>query len=171
MIYKTDELISKLGSKFKISQEVKKGRLFKISHGVYSDESPFLSELENIFIRYPNAILTLQSAFAFYDMSDFIPDKYVVATNQNAHKIDNVKVEQIYITNNLLAIGKTTVKTDYGFINIYDRERLLIELIRFKSKLSFAYYKEIINSYTVSTIDCGVLHCAYDITVGFSLIY
>ena len=147
MIYSTEELKKTLGSNYKIKSKIQNGELFKISHGIYSDESPYLSELENIFKRYPNAILTLQSAFSYYELSDYIPDKYVIATSQKAHKIDNPKVEQLYITKDILDIGKKTIKTEYGTINIYDKERLLIEVFRLKSKLPFSYYKEIVNSY------------------------
>ncbi len=147
MIYTCAELENKLGGFSQIRTAVKNGKLFKISHGLYSDKNPFLSELENIFMRYPNTVLTLQSAFAFYNLSDYVPDRYYVATNQNAHKIDNDKVEQIYLTNELLNIGKTTVKTKYGVINIYDIERMLIELFRLKSRLSYSYFREIVNSY------------------------
>ncbi len=40
-------------------------------------------------------------------------------------------------------------RTEYkGYsIRIYDRERMLIELVRYKSKLPFDYYKEIILNY------------------------
>ena len=147
MIYTCSELVQKLGSFARIKSAIKKGEYFKISHGLYSDNAPFVGELENLFARYPNAILTLQSAFAFYDLSDYIPGRYVLATSQGAHKIQNNKVEQIYITDELLTIGKTIVKTKYGVINIYDYERLLIELFRLQSKLDYSYFKEIVNSY------------------------
>ena len=47
----------------------------------------------------------------------------------------------------ILRIGLT--ETEYkGFnIRIYDRERMLIELVRYKSKLPYNYYKEIIGNY------------------------
>ena len=32
-------------------------------------------------------------------------------------------------------------------VNIYDKERMLIELIRYKTKLPYELYKEVINSY------------------------
>ena len=147
MIYTCAELLKKLGSFAKIKAAVKRKEYFKISYGLYSDKTPCLSELENLFARYPNAILTLQSAFAFYDLSDYVPDKYHVATSQNAHRIRNEKVEQVYITEDLLNIGKSVIETEYGFINIYDKERLLIELLRLKNKLPYAYYKEAVNSY------------------------
>lgn len=147
MIYTTSELTNILGSFAKIKTAVKRGKYYKVSYGLYSDKSPFLGELENLFARYPNAILTLQSAFAFYEMSDFVPNKYVLATSQKAHRISNDKVEQMYISNELLNIGKTTLSTNYGVINIYDKERLLIELFRLKSKLAYPYFKELVNSY------------------------
>ena len=147
MVYACSELVNKVGGYNKLSSAIKRGEYFKVSHGVYSDKPPSLSELENIFIQYPNSVLTLQSAFAFYEMSDYIPDQYVVATSQKAHKIINTKVNQIYITDELLNIGKTVVETKNGFINIYDKERMLIELIRFKSRLPYSYFKEVVNSY------------------------
>ena len=153
MIYTTNELKISLGGFPQIKAAVNKGKYHKISHGLYSDESPYLSELENIFARYPNAILTLESAFDYYDMSDYIPDHYVVATPLNAHRIRNEKVKQMFITNAVLNIGKTTVKTKYGFINIYNKERLLIELFRLKSKLSYDHYKEAVNSYRKLAIE------------------
>ena len=86
-------------------------------------------------------------------MSDYVPDKYVVATTQKAHRINNDKVTQIYITNDLLNVGKEIIKTKYGYINIYDKERMLIELFRFKKKLPYSYFKEIVNSYRKLFID------------------
>ena len=116
--------------------------------------------------RYPNSILTLESVFTYYEMCDYVRDKYVIVTLQNAHKIENPKIEQIYITNEILNIGKETIKTKDGFINIYDRERMLIELIRLKTKLSYLSFKEVINSYrklfNEGTIDNNKLikHCS-----------
>lgn len=147
MLYTYSELKNKLGGYSQVKSALERKEYFKVSHGLYSDDNPYISELENIFMRYPNAILTLQSAFAFYDLSDYIPDKYVIATAQKAHRINNDKVEQIYITNDLLNIGKQIVKTKYGYINIYDKERMLIELFRFKNRLPYPYFKEIVVSY------------------------
>ena len=147
MIYTCSDLINILGNFAKIKSAVKRGDYFKIAHGLYSDKSPYTCELENLFARYPNAILTLQSAFAYYDLSDYVPNCYVLATAQGAHKIQDSKAKQIYITDEFLNIGKTSIKTKYGYINIYDKERLLIELFRLKSKMSYSYFKEIVNSY------------------------
>jgi hypothetical protein len=46
-----------------------------------------------------------------------------------------------------LEIGKAQMVFDGVSLNIYNKERMLIELIRNKKKTAFDYYKEIINSY------------------------
>ena len=147
MRYTTAELKKILKDFYNINKAVKEGRYFKIGHGLYSDVNHKLDELEEIFAKYPNAILSMQSAFAFYELSDYIPNKYYVVTNQKAHKIENSKVQQIYVSSDIHNIGKQVVKTKYGYINIYDKERMLIELFRLKSKFDYSYFKEVIASY------------------------
>ena len=44
-------------------------------------------------------------------------------------------------------IGVTTIKVDGIKIKIYDKEKLLIELIKNSKNIPFDYYKEIIHNY------------------------
>ena len=44
-------------------------------------------------------------------------------------------------------IGKTEINYNNIKIKIYDKERMLIELVRYKNKISYDMYKEIINNY------------------------
>ena len=147
MLYTSKELTEKYSNFYAINQLLKDGKIFKVAHGIYSDVDPRLAELECLFAQYPNAILSMQSAYAFYGLTDYIPEKYWVATKQNAHKISSDKVSQMFITGNIFDIGKQIVSTKYGTINIYDKERLLVELFRLKSKFEYSFFKEVINSY------------------------
>ena len=156
MIYTYSELQKKLGYYQLFKEAINGGKYFKVGRGIYSDQETNLNERELIFATYPNAVLTLESAFSFYDLSDYVPVKYVIATSQKAHKIINDKVQQLYYSDNLLDIGKTRVKTQFGYINVYDKERMLIELFRLKHKLPFTYYKEVVNSYRELFKDNGL---------------
>jgi hypothetical protein len=49
--------------------------------------------------------------------------------------------------NKILNIGKVSLPVDGNMINIYDRERLLIELIRKRWQMDYDYYKLVINNY------------------------
>ena len=104
-----------------------------------------MPELEIIMKKDPNAILTLNSAFYYYGLTDTIPD---VATPKSNRKIEDVRVKQIYENSNAFEMGKTTIEYDGVDITIYNDERLLIELIRNKRKFSFDLYKEIISNYS-----------------------
>lgn len=147
MNYTLKELISIHENKKVVLDLIKQGKYIKISHGIYSDEEPELSELEYIFLRYPNATLTLQSAVAYYDLSDYVPNKYHISTPLNAHKIHLSKVEQTFMRNEMCDIGRIRIETNNGYIYIYDKERLLIEIFRLQKKLPYDYVKEVINSY------------------------
>lgn len=147
MIYKTSELKILFKDFYWFKKAIDEGVYYKIGHGLYSDSDPTICELEILFAQYPGAILTMESAFAYYELSDYVPDKYYVSTGQNAHKILNPKFKQIYTTNAIQNIGKQTIETKYGHINIYDKERMLIELFRNKTKLDYAYFKEVANCY------------------------
>ena len=47
----------------------------------------------------------------------------------------------------MLDLGKTQIEIENTIINIYNEERMLVELIRKKNTIPFDYYKEIISNY------------------------
>ena len=80
-------------------------------------------------------------------LEKYVPDFYYVATPKNTRKISDERVKQFYENSEAFDMGKTKMNYDGVDIVIYDKERLLVELIRNKRKFSFDFYKEIIASY------------------------
>lgn len=158
MIYTYEELKNKGLDNYNINKKIETGKLFKIEAGLYSNTKIY-NQLEYITKKYPNAIFTLDSAFFYLGLTDYIPSKYFLATKHNAQKIQNEKVEQVFISNHLFEIGKIKYNYNNIDINIYNKERMLIELIRNKNKFGFDYYKEIINNYReiADEIDMSIL--------------
>ncbi len=97
--------------------------------------------------KYPSGVITMDSAFYYYDLTDVIPSKTYIATPSNYRSIKNGKIMQIYTNKNALNAGKEKIKVNKCTINIYNKERLLVELIRKRKKIPFDYYKEIISNY------------------------
>lgn len=149
MIYTWEEIVKKEGSRFLAESSITKGKYTKVSHGLYVDSGVHISELEQIFAKYPRATLCMQSAFEYYQLSDYIPDKYYVVTPYNAHRINNPKIVQSYMNEKVMQIGREKIETEHGYIYIFDKERMLIELIRLKNKLPRDYYLEVISSYRI----------------------
>ena len=61
--------------------------------------------------------------------------------------IDNENIIQLFVDKKILDEGKSVEKIDDENVNIYDRERLLVELIRKRNQIPFDYYKELISNY------------------------
>lgn len=144
------------GSPYQISKAISDGRLHKLSSGVYSDTGKE-DELEVIQWQYPNAILTLDSAYFYYDLTDVIPSRYHFATDRKSRVIHNPLVRQIFVPADILDIGKSEISYNGDAVRTYDLERLLIETARYKAKLAPDLYKEVILSFRRRTdqLDAG----------------
>ncbi len=146
MLYFHKELIKKLKSDYQIQKAVSNKKYYKIEKGLYSDKE-FVNPLEIILKKYPNAIFTSDSAYYYYDLTDVIPDYFYLATKRTDSRINDKNVKQIFIPNELFDFGKTQIEMENIVINIYNEERMLVELIRKKNIMPFDYYKELITSY------------------------
>lgn len=133
----------RFGSPYQIDKAVRDGRLFKMAPGVYS-ETGNESEIEVIQACYPKSVLTLESAYFYYDMTDEVPERYALVTPNNAPRIQNPAVRQLYVPVSALMAGATTLDYDGEKLRIYDLERLLVETARMKGLMPGDQYKEII---------------------------
>ena len=74
-----------------------------------------------------------------------------MATDSHARKIESENIVQLFVDGKILNEGKVTENIEDEYVNIYDKERLLVELIRKRNQISFDYYKELISSYRESS--------------------
>lgn len=146
MIYTYQECIEMFGTYYAFSKALVAKKFFKIKEGVYANENK-PKEIAIFVKEYHKAIFTMQSAFYYLNISDVVPKKYYVATDKDATKYKKDNIVQYFLNNGLDKIGVTTINYDGTKIKLFNKERMLIELIRYKNKLPFDYYKEIINYY------------------------
>ena len=140
------ECLKEYGSDYFIEKKIEKGELFKVGKGVYSKKK-YVPEIAVFAYKYPNAVLTMKSAFFFYGLTDVIPDECDLATKRDAAKITDKRVKQYFVPEDFFDEGIEKAEYKGYDIQIYSKERMLIELVRYKSKLPFDYYKEIILNY------------------------
>lgn len=145
MMSRADCLIE-FGSDYQIEKCIKQGTLYRVGKAVYSKERdvPYIAVLS---FKYPNAVVTMHSAFYIYGMTDVIPDDYDLATDRDAAKIREKDVRQFFMPKDFFSQGIVEIEHRGYKIPIYNKERMLIELLRYKSKLPFDYYKEILLNY------------------------
>lgn len=146
MLYSRSDCIAKYGSDYQINKKVVAGELYKVEKGIFS-ETENVPELAVLAFKYPHAVLTMHSAFYMYDLTDVIPDEYDLATDRDATKIPEKNVKQYFLPHDFLMEGVENINYKGYPIQIYSKERMLIELLRYKSKLPFDYYKEVLLNY------------------------
>lgn len=146
MVLTYKECIERFGSDYMIKKEIRQGKLFQKEKGLYSDKE-FCSDLELIVAAYPRAVFTGRSAYYYYGFTDVIPDYYYLATRREDTRIKDNRIKQVFVNDELYGFGKQMMKYQNTNISIYSRERLLVDLMRFKSRIPFDYYKEIIGNY------------------------
>ena len=146
MIYTHKELEALFKSDYQIKKAIADGKIFKIEKGIYS-HSKIVHPLAIVTKKYPHTIFTLDSAFYFHGLTDVIPGKMYLASKRNTTKIADNSITQVFVTEQFFDIGKTQIDYEGVVINIYNKERMLIELVRNKKGMGYDYYKEIINSY------------------------
>ncbi|MBQ7862925.1 MAG: hypothetical protein IJ420_08415 [Lachnospiraceae bacterium] len=140
------ECLEKYGSDYFIEKEIEEGKLFKVDKGVYS-ENKNVPEIAVLAYKYPNSVVTMKSAFFFHGLTDVIPDECDLATKRDAAKIKDNRVKQYFVSEEFFNEGIENADYKGYDIRIYNKERMLIELVRYKTKLPFDYYKEIILNY------------------------
>lgn len=146
MLLSYAECKEKYSTDYGIKKAVHEGELFKISKGLYSDKE-YESEVAIVMKKHPNAVFTLNSAFFYQGLTDTIPNRYYLETDKDATKIADSRVKQIFDNSDSMELGVDYLVYNGEEIRVFNKERLLIELIRNKTKLPFDYYKEILVNY------------------------
>ena len=103
-----------------MNKAIAEGTLFRIEKGIYSDSEGRVREEEILQKKYPSAVMTLRSAFMYHSYSDFIPDKYELATDSKSARIADGRVVQYYMPEGTLGIGLMELAYDGMTIRTYD---------------------------------------------------
>lgn len=146
MIITHEAAVAEFGSPYRINKEIEAGRLFRVARGFYSDRR-HADPYALCAMRYPAAIVTMDSAFYLHSLTDRVPDRVHLVTTRGATRIADAGVAQHFSENRLLDPGKTTIERDGAKIRVYSRERMLVELMRASASMAPDYYAEIIGSY------------------------
>ena len=146
MLKTRKECLEEYGSDYFIQQKINAGELSRIEKGIFAEDTA-VPELALISWKYPKAVITMLSAFYHYGLIDVIPDTVDLATDRDASKISDPRVRQYFVPAESLMVGIATGEERGYTFQIYNRERMLIELLRYKSKLPFDLYKEVLLNY------------------------
>ena len=139
-IVRTAEL-EKAGFDYRRVQKLlDEGFLKKLKNGYYSLDGDGKSADERIRLLFPDGILTMASALYVYGFIGDKPAEYHIAIDKNVSrsrfKLKDPTVVPYYVEKSALDFGITKVSFGGGEMNIYTRERLLCEVLKYEKKFS-----------------------------------
>lgn len=85
----------------------------------------------------PGGVICLLSALAYYDLITFNPSQIFVAI-PHAHKLVKIEyppIRKFFFRDRFYQCGIDTIDTHYGKIKIYDPEKSICDLFRYRKKL------------------------------------
>lgn len=130
---------------------VERGDLIRIKNGYYTVRISDFSEDELIAKLFPDAVLSLESALYVYGYITRKPYGYKIAVDKNTSKsrfkLDFPKVVPFYAEPETLTFGVEQVAFGGAQMNIFDKERLICECLKYEEKMERELFKEGLLSY------------------------
>lgn len=156
MLYTHKELINTYKSDYQIKKALKEKLIYKIEDGIYADTKNvhYLSVFSK---KYPNAVISGDSAYYYLNLTDVIPSKITVTLKRTAGRYADNRIIKSYAKDKYYDLGKTVIEVEGTLLNIYDKERMLIELVKNKNNMPYDYYKEIIESYRNNKLELDMI--------------
>ena len=135
----------------KILEFVDNGSLVRIKNGYYTDRIDRFTEEELIARLFPDARLCMESALYAYGYIRQKPYGWHLAVDKNTSKsrfkMDYPKVIPYYTEPDALELGSTTIEKDGLTFQIYSRERMICDCLKYEEKLEREIFKEGLQSY------------------------
>lgn len=139
----------------KILEFVDNGSLVRIKNGYYTDRIDRFTEEELIARLFPDARLCLESALYAYGYIRQKPYGWHLAVDKNTSKsrfkMDYPKVIPYYTEPEALELGSTTIEWEGLTFQIYNKERMICDCLKYEEKLEREVFKEGLQSYIRDT--------------------
>lgn len=126
------------------------GFIQRVSQGYYclAENADFTDE-QIIASTVPDAVISMESALFHYGYSDFLPRVWSITVPRSASRNLNTSVPMkvYYVKDDIYDIGKTeTIKQGVSYA-IYDRERTICDVFKYRSKIDTELFGKAVNAY------------------------
>lgn len=130
---------------------VKDGTLERVKNGYYSFGYKNRSEEDLILGLFSDAVLCLDSALYYYHYIAVKPYAWHLAVDKNTSKsrfkMEYPVIVPYYTEPEMLSLGVTQIPFASGSMNIYTRERMMCDCLKYEEKLDRDIFKRALLSY------------------------
>ncbi len=146
------EQFTELGIDYRrILDFVQSGDLVRIKNGYYTDRIDRFTEEKLVARLFDDARLCMESALYAYGYISQKPYGWHLAVDKNTSKsrfkMDYPKIIPYYTEPEALELGSTEIMISGQQFQIYDRDRVICDCLKYESKLEREVFKEALQSY------------------------
>ena len=146
------EQFTELGIDYRrILDFVQSGDLVRIKNGYYTDRIDRFTEEELVARLFGDTRLCMESALYAYGYISQKPYGWHLAVDKNTSKsrfkMDYPKIIPYYTEPEALELGSTEIMISGQQFQIYDRDRVICDCLKYESKLEREVFKEALQSY------------------------
>lgn len=146
MLYTYQEALARFGSRGKMRQAVKTGRLFPVTRNLYSTQAPQGSVAEVVKL-HAGEVVSGHTALYVWGLTDLAPDRIDLASKRGGTKISDPEVRQHFVAPIAFEVGKVDMEFEGSVIPVYDRERLILDLYRDRNKLPYDFFRDCVAAF------------------------
>lgn len=155
-IARTEDLTREGVSKYYIRKYEQSGEIIRIKRGIYryaEFENDQHAEMIEVAKVIPNGVLCLLSALSFYELTTYNPWEYQIAIERKSRKPrlpDYPPIKVFYFSKKQFEYGMEEVEVGGHKISIYNREKTICDIIRYREKIGIDLMKEGLRNYLQS---------------------
>lgn len=140
---------------------IKKGKLERVSRGVYVSVNAIEDELFAKQAKYPKLIYSHETALFLQGLSDRTPSEYSASVPSGYKVVGDVaeRFKNYYIKKELHELGVITVRSSHGNpIRTYNVERTICDLIRSRNRIDGQIRNEALRRFVrLNSVDYSIL--------------
>lgn len=150
-IVKKDQL-AELGIDYRrILDFVESKDVIRIKNGYYTYGIERFTEEDLVAKLFPDGVLCMESALYAYGYISHKPYGFHIAVDKNTSKsrfkMDYPKVIPYYTEPEVLTIGVSKITYEGSEFQIYDKDRLICDCLKYETKMNREDFKEAVQSY------------------------
>ena len=151
--YITSKQVSDLGiHRMYLNILVDKNEIVRVDKGVYITKDSVDDVYYTFQLRYPKTVFALFTALYFHGLTEVFPYSFDIITDRDYHVNEiSLKHNVFRVKKDIYELGIIDYKTSMGhYIRIYDKEKCICDLIKYKNKLDLEQVKKSIRAYVNS---------------------
>ena len=150
-IFKTADLYRLGFTDRMINEFIKNSTLRRMKNGYYCLENVHIPAHKVVAELFPDGVLCMESALYVYNYIKMQPLEWNMAVDKDTSKsrftLDYPIVRPYYTEKKVLEMGVTRTQIGECVFNIYDKERLICDIIKFENQLEHDVVKAALKGY------------------------